>query len=163
MTKLYLDLDGVFADCAGPMRNLTGFPYLEDPVGTWKVIDKIPHFFYTLPLLKDAKTLYNAIEARSRYPIVFLTALPIQTGYLVDAKEDKKKWVRDILGSNKPVICVDHWSIKKEYCTNKDIIVEDSIRNVMDWESSGGIAILHDSKNPYYTLYSLTKKGILRG
>lgn len=161
--KLYLDLDGVFADCEKGMRDLTGFPYKGNEIDTWKIVDKIPNFFLYLPPTRTAKILYSEVSFLAKCEIIFLTALPIITGSLNTAESDKKQWIKNHLYSDNEVICVSNWSKKKEHCIPGDILVDDSIRNIEDWRSVGGIGVLHNKDKVYDTLYQLVDIGVFGG
>jgi 5'(3')-deoxyribonucleotidase len=143
---IYLDLDGVFADYRKGFAKVLGWDYHADPKLAWSILDQEPHLFRQLELLPRAKALLAAIESLAKQTnrsISFLTALPLRTNQLVSAEDDKHWWVRYVLESYHPIICVDNWSRKKDYADIGDILIDDSARNISDWESVGGRGVLY--------------------
>lgn len=153
---IYLDLDGVFADFFGVMHSL-GLDYHADPRAAWAVAEKIPNFFATLPVIEAADQLFKHIKVmanKSGHEITFLTALPLPTGELRTAAGDKTYWVKRMLHTSKRVICVNHWSEKRNYANGTNsILIDDSARNVIDWCGAGSVGIVHHSN--YNTLKTL--------
>lgn len=151
--KLYLDLDGVFADFHGRVTNLCGEGYHENPQRFWQTIDKIPNFFYTLDPLPYAYDMFEKFRHIKNKE--FLTACPGLTGKLVTAVEDKQSWVRDHLCPHTVVNVVPSWRHKAKYATPNSILVDDFDRNISAWTQAGGIGILHT--DPVSTLKELEK------
>lgn len=148
MRKLFLDLDMVFADFHGFAYNLTGQKYHDDPKGMWAILDQVDHLFMHLPPLENAKQFFDTIvnETESvlgKGSVEILTALPLRTGKLLTAPSDKISWVNNYLSNRIVVNCVDNWSKKKYYCQPGDILIDDMLRNIDDWEEFGGAGILH--------------------
>lgn len=144
--KIFLDLDGVFADCHGKMREYCpGMEYHTHSKEIWSVIDTIPKFFRQLEVLPDStKILDFLFENVNRHEIEFLTALPLLTGQLITAQRDKVEWVHKNLTNLLQVHCVHNWSHKKYFCRSPfDILVDDAQRNINEWVNAGGIGILH--------------------
>ena len=151
MRKIFLDLDGVFADFHRYVEKVCGFPYAENPEAVWKELDQIPCLFSKLDLLPGSLAMFHNIrviaeEAGIRdYQIEFLTALPRRTGRLGTAVWDKAEWVYMHISDYHHVNIVDHWSKKKHFCQPGDILIDDAWRNCLDWTDAGGIAIVHDN------------------
>lgn len=155
---LNLDLDGVFSDMAGSVKNLTGFEYHTNPERAWDIVDKHYNFFLHLKPLEGSLKLFKFIRASSVYPSRILTALPMLTNQLKSAERDKRVWVAEYLDTDIEVICVKNWSYKKDYCSAGDILVDDSVRNIIDWTEAGGIGVLHN--NPIDTLGRLKELNV---
>lgn len=157
--KVYLDVDGVFADFWGFVK--THIPDADtlpnDEV--WKRLEMIDHLFLKLPVIEKSipmlDVLYNSFGDR----IEFLTACPkYKTNQNV--KLDKLAWLRENIPYNIPVNVVDDKSQKRAFCrTPRDILVDDYIKNVNDWKSVGGIGILH--RSPEETIRNLRGMYIL--
>ncbi|MFC4235989.1 hypothetical protein ACFOY8_12155 [Thalassospira xianhensis] len=138
LPRLYLDLDGVFFDFARTVKENFGVncdTESLDPV--WAKVRSNPSFWETLPLLDDAWDLW--LHVRELSPI-FLTGacdpIPI-------AAIGKTASVRKAFGQN-PVY-VTRASQKHEFVVPGDILIDDSERNIEQWQSAGGVGICHRS------------------
>lgn len=144
--QIYLDLDGVFADFFTFSRYLLGFDYHENPKLFWEKVSKVPRFFQTLNKMDGSQEIYELV--RDFKPKI-LTALPILTGELITAPEDKRVWVHNHISPELEVITTKNWSYKKEYAVGDDgcpnILVDDSYRNIVDWQVNGGVGVYHTS------------------
>lgn len=149
---IYLDLDGVFADFMATFDQIVGRRYTDDPKGAWVKLDKVDNLFLNMKPLPYAKELFDEIQAFG-VETKILTALPILTGKLKTAQEDKTKWVRQHLSKDIDVICTNGWRGKSEYSSWKAILVDDSSRNTEHWKLHGGWGIQHIS--PDLTLNEL--------
>lgn len=158
MNKLYLDLDGVFADFASAVRRHTGFDY--DPKSSWQKIDKIPRFFQMLYPLSGALRLYDTIKHNSRLPIEFLTSSPDPTGFLHSVVSDKIIWVRKYLDRDAAINVVRGWEQKALFAKPGCILVDDSWRNIRDFVNCGGAGVHHTSN--YNTLQELGMIGVFK-
>ena len=154
--KLYLDLDGCFADFFTKSKELCGFAYHENPVAFWGVVETIDHFFLQLEPLEGAIDLFRAVEHNN--PTV-LTALPMLSKKLLTAPADKRLWVKKHMSPTIHTICVTRWDMKKQYASPDAVLVDDSERNIKDWISAGGIGIHHTSNGK--TLLELSKLGLV--
>lgn len=141
--KIFLDVDGVFADFDGRMRELVG-EYKQHGNEIWEPIGKIDNFFYKLDMLPGCLKLVTMLQ---HHDLEFLTALPIPTGKLVTADADKRKWLAEhvsrkikvntvIGGKNKALYLKDH---------PRAILIDDYKRNIDVWHNAGGFGILHTS------------------
>ena len=143
---IFLDLDGVFADYRKGFHKVLGRDYYEDPKAAWPILDQVPNLFATLEPLPYAKVFFNQIhDLADEFDegLAFLTALPLKTNYLVTADSDKEFWTRKHLDARIPVICVPGWRYKKAYARVGSILIDDSARNIKDWNSSGATGIVH--------------------
>jgi 5'(3')-deoxyribonucleotidase len=154
---IYLDLDQVFADFHGVVKEVTSHPYFEDPAKTWGVLDKIPNLFKKLKPIDDHRDLFDYVFPK--YECTVLTALPLLTNELVTAKQDKEEWVAAYLSPNIKVICTDGWRGKAKYATGPDVLlIDDMERNIQDWVSTGGQGIIH--RDAESTIKTLKKIGL---
>ena len=138
---IFLDMDGVVADFEGMLELHGGYPrgtdWNDDTL--WTVVNKIPNFWSHMPLMPDAKILWNAVKDLNP---VFLTA---PSRFDSRSKPGKLAFVAKHFG-NVPVI-FSRAQEKWHYAKPGDILVDDTERNIKDWRSHGGIGIMHKNAN----------------
>lgn len=153
ITDIYCDLDNVAADFEGHYRFLTGFDWHDTPEqGTsWDRLNKAmrPDFFKNMPATHQAKEYVAVIRlwaSQIGANFGYLTALPIKTSYPT-WKEEKIYW-----GTHGPlntpdakVIVTDRAQDKQVFAHQHAILIDDNPMNIEQWQSKGGIGILHTS------------------
>ncbi|WP_144267063.1 hypothetical protein [Comamonas thiooxydans] len=145
MLDVYIDMDGVTVDFYSMAAKILGVPYRSiEPMQTWSVLEKIDHFFLTLPKMHDADVLWAGVKANSK-SLSVLTASPRPTGKLVTAAADKREYIRKHFDPRTPVIVMKDGTRKAEFARPTAILIDDLKRNVDLWELHGGIGILHTS------------------
>ena len=144
--KLYLDLDGVFADFNKRVRFLSGG---KDPKeiksGMWKMIMADRDFFISLDMMPNADVLWDYVK---QFEPKFLTGAPPGNR----AQSQKREWVVKQFGSQYQTIVL----LKKEkvvYAGSKHVLIDDMKENVQAWIDHGGIGILH--RDVYSTIEQL--------
>ena len=148
---IYLDLDGVFVDLQSKICEIfgEGTQYGDVPAEQfWAELEKIPNVFLHLDQIPGSRRVFQYIESiQSVYnvEVAILTSIPIPTGSLRTAREDKIKWVRRNLSATIPVITVCGGSKKADYANPNSLLIDDLKRNTDIFFSKGGNAILHDS------------------
>jgi hypothetical protein len=143
---LYLDLDGVFVDFDRFCQHNLGFVYQTNPEHAWSILDKIPSFFKYLEPINGSLDFFDKIMANAKCEVKVLTALPMLTGELISAPGDKRYWVHKFMDENMQVITVDSWEGKKAFAKG-NVLLDDSRRNILDWEYHGGNGVWHVDKN----------------
>lgn len=146
MTTLYLDMDGVVADFDAYAEQ-----YLhsrsEDGRWTkekWQKLREHQRMYRDLPKTPEANDLVNAARkfASDRgYTLLFLTAVPKGNDFHW-AFHDKVEWARRYY----PDIPVHFgpFSVDKQvHCQPGDILIDDRLSNIQEWELAGGHAIRH--------------------
>lgn len=143
--RVYLDLDGVLADFYGTARRLLKRAYAElPPEEAWGILGKTPNLFLNLPLLPDARALWEGVEREVGRPNMrVLTASPRDTGHLFSAPMDKRAWVHRHFDGQCEVHVVLGWAKKAAYAEPHAILIDDQARNIHAWEAVGGIGIHH--------------------
>jgi hypothetical protein len=137
--KLFLDCDGVLADFdAGAAAVLGMRPRaFEKRYGVgrfWATLAKAPDFYFSLPLMPDAMTLYEAV--RHLDPVI-LTGLPIGNW----AADQKLRWAAEHF-PGVPIITTMARD-KRDHGKKGDVLVDDQERHRTLWEEIGGIFIHH--------------------
>lgn len=142
-------MDGVLADFDNAViallgKHLNHFPTAQEG---WDAL--IPHrdtLFAHLPKLPDADELvYNVAEIATRYdcPVGVLTAIPRLTTNPTAAKQ-KKEWI----AKHYPFLLRNfqigpHAQDKQKHCTLTDVLIDDNVRNIQQWNAVGGKGIFH--------------------
>lgn len=149
--QLYLDCDGVLADFDAGVRALLGMAPQEfmDRRGKgtfWKKLAAAQDFYARLPLMPDARELFDAVK---HLDPVILTGLPLGQW----AAPQKVRWAAEHFPGTKilTVMAAD----KRNHCNEGDVLVDDMLRHRHLWEEAGGIFIHH--KNARESLAELAR------
>ena len=157
--KIFLDVDGVFADFDRAIETL-GIPRTEHHSNDiWKYLNQVPNFFYKLEVMHGSIEIIKELQAAG-HDLEFLTALPIPTGLLATADADKRRWLPEKISSTIPINTVVGGKNKVRWLVNNPgaVLIDDYERNINLWREHGGIGILHTSvKN---TLHELKMLGL---
>ena len=149
--KIYFDMDGVLADFERGVRELCGMeapPHggpkeLDDKM--WEGIREVEHFYDKLELMPGAEKMFNEIRKKYGDKVEILTGVPKPKRNIPTAGDDKKEWVKRLLGKD-VVVNVVLREDKQKYCKDDDcILIDDLDKNIREWEAMGGIGIRHRS------------------
>ena len=141
MLSLFLDCDGVLADFdAGARAAFGGLSpaQFEERHGRrefWRRLANTPDFYATLPLMPDARTLFDAV-AHLRPTI--LTGLPIGTW----AAPQKVAWAERHFPGTPIITCMARDKVR--HMQAGDVLVDDREDHRAKWEDAGGIFITHE-------------------
>lgn len=135
MRKVYLDLDGVFADFDGKCKTIFGkYPKEMDSGEFWKLVCGVPHFWADLKVLPESRNLLRILDSNPNIHVEFLTALPRGTGECSTCKEDKIQWVHKNLGDKYTVNTVIGGINKARFVKSPtDILIDDMQKNIDAW------------------------------
>lgn len=147
--QLFLDCDGVLADFDARVEALLGLPPKPaiDRMGLsefWAKLQSVPDFYATLPLMPDARELFDAV---AHLRPVILTGCP-RGGW---AERQKEKWVATHFPGTPIITCMA--VNKRSHCTPGDVLVDDTDRFRPLWEKAGGTFVHH--KNARTTIGKL--------
>ena len=153
--QLFLDCDGVLADFDHAAQKIFGMPprEAEDEVGTeefWARIRRQHGFYRHLPLMADARELFDAVAALK--PII-LTGCPIG-GW---AEPQKVAWAAEHFPGTRVITCMSR--NKREHMRPGDVLVDDYLKYRKAWEDARGIFIHHTSARA--SIEALRRLGIL--
>ena len=141
--KIYCDMDGVLCDFNkrfeefGKMRPKE----YENKYGIkqfWKLIDDEigVRFWVGMPWMPDVKELWNFIKPFNPS----LLSAPSRNN---ESRLGKRLWVRNHIPGTKLILASR--SNKQQYSNKNSILIDDMPRTIEEWDSGGGIGILHTS------------------
>lgn len=136
--RVYLDCDGVLADFDAAFAARFGHPprSYEATHGSkvfWENIrDDAPDFYRTLPLMPQARELFQAVEHLR--PII-LTGCPMG-GW---AEPQKLAWAAEHFPGTPMIVCMS--KDKRHYCKPGDVLIDDYLKYRDLWEQAGGTFI----------------------
>ena len=139
--RLYLDCDGVLADFEKGATAVLGmhpraFEKRHGIARFWRKLAAAPDFYFGLPLLPDAMTLFEAV--RHLDPII-LTGMPIGNW----AADQKVRWAARHFPGTRIITTLAR--DKRDHAREGDVLVDDQLRHAHLWEEAGGIFIHHES------------------
>ena len=151
MSQLFLDCDGVLADFEAGAAEVLGMSpaAFESRYGRrefWRRIARARDFYGTLPLMPDARLLYDSVAHLD--PII-LTGLPLGNW----AAPQKVRWAEQHFPGTHIITCMAR--DKYRHMTGKDVLVDDRANHRDKWEDAGGIFIHH--KNARGSLEQLAR------
>lgn len=154
MTTLYLDMDGVVADFDEYAHRTIGAPPSGGiyPNEIWEKLATNPRLYRDLKKTPHADELvdYCKLMCKNRgWEIKFLTAIP-KGNDIPWAFYDKMTWALFFF-PDIPVMFGPYSKDKHQHCTMGDILIDDRISNIDDWNSAGGFGILHKNLNDTVT------------
>ncbi|MCY7272020.1 MAG: hypothetical protein LH485_08235 [Sphingomonas bacterium] len=141
MSHLFLDCDGVLADFDAAATDLLGMTSQEfqDAHGKgefWRRLAQAADFYGSLPLMPDARLLFDAVAHLS--PTI-LTGLPIGNW----AAPQKVRWAATHFPGT-PIITTMARD-KFRHMTGADVLVDDRADHRPAWEDAGGTFIHHEN------------------
>lgn len=158
MRHLFLDMDGVVADFDTAVKIILGYsqePFTRYPDEDWRKILDYPRFYRDLPLCANALDLVTHslhIAHHNQMEVKFLTAIPKDNDFPW-AFTDKVEWARKYF-PNIPVWFGPYSQDKQHHAKTGDVLIDDRISNIQEWNNAGGIGILHRG-DVYATLQKL--------
>jgi len=154
--RLFLDCDGVLADFDRAATKLFGMPprQAEEQHGSrqfWARIHRRKNFYRTLPLMRDARVLFDAVS--HLHPII-LTGCPIG-GW---AEPQKVDWAAEHFPGTAIITCMS----REKYLHMRpgDVLVDDYLKYRDRWTEAGGIFTHHTTAKS--TLAALEQIGLLK-
>jgi hypothetical protein len=142
MPRLFLDCDGVLADFDSTATELLGMPPRKfearhGPRRFWQRIAGHEDFFFKLPLLPDARLLWDAV---AHLQPVILTGLPVGNW----AAPQKMRWAAKHFPGARMITTPAR--AKREHMERPgDILVDDLLKYRALWEEAGGVFVHHRS------------------
>ena len=148
---IFLDMDGVLSDLDSHVRGLIGKSLHEfdtSQEGWGAVQPYVDTFFKYMQPMWDADILVGGVSALAteyRYKVAILTAVP-KVGRIPTARIQKLDWIY----KHFPELSCNfnigpHAQHKQFHCIPGDILIDDNIMNIDQWNAVGGFGIYHTS------------------
>ena len=141
LPEIYCDLDEVLVDFMRGADAAVGGSFIKtDKDERWSKVNQTKGFWANLGWKPNAKRLHDFII---RYNPHVLSAYPDRD---TNAKNGKMKWLKKNTGFKRAKIHLVKRAQKKDYATTDDkpnVLIDDYIKNIREWEAKGGIGILH--------------------
>ena len=161
---IYCDMDGVLVDFMAGAEKALGHPFdaptqvVKDKELRKAHIENIPTFWQTLPEMYGAQILWNKIN---KYNAHILTAY---AGWDRNSKSGKAVWVKKHIGLNDmsrfhAVLRHEKQDYAKDSKGKPNILIDDYVKNIQEFNRSGGIGIHHVSAK--VTLLKLKELGFI--
>ena len=149
--KLFLDADGVLANFDEGVMRLLGMDYdrfvkRRGRGAFWRELAKAPDFYARLPLMPDARELFDAVE---HLKPTILTGLPLGKW----AAPQKVAWAAEHFPKVPIITCMAR--DKHRYMEPGDVLVDDRENHREAYEAHGVVFIHH--KNARDSLRQLAK------
>lgn len=146
MPTIYVDMDGVVADFDTASEKILGHVYNSNGFSPedWAILSQHPRIYRDLPLCGGASLLINTILSISvahGYDVKFLTAIP-RNNDMPWSFYDKVNWAR-LFFPEIPVWFGPYSVDKCQHTQPGDVLIDDRISNINEWNTAGGIGILH--------------------
>ena len=144
LPEIYCDLDMVLVNFMKAADDAVGGSFVSAPKNKrWEMINQVKGFWTNLEWMPNAKRLYDFII---RYDAHILSAF---TARDPTSKIGKMKWLKKNTKFIRSKIHLVLRSQKQAFAKNVDgepnVLIDDYIKNINEWEAKGGIGIHHTS------------------
>lgn len=146
---IHVDMDGVLADFEGYWFNLSGRKYDDYATRSefWREAVKYPNLYLELKPMKDCRMLTDGIRKLVKgkdIQIEILTAIPLLETFPL-AAQHKETWVRKHISRKWKFKIGPHAVDKQNHAKPGDVLIDDQVRNIDQWNAVGGVGIIHTS------------------
>lgn len=147
--KIFVDMDGVLSDFnhgieAYTHHEVVSYDQIDEEL--WLELHDSKDFFSTLPIMNDAKILWNYLTAA--FPKENISILS-STGSNnpSNVRWQKIKWIKNNIDKDVWVNTVQRSADKKNFVDQyKDsILIDDRMKSIKPWRDAGGVGILHST------------------
>jgi len=154
LPQIYCDMDMVLCDFIGGYEKLTGLEFAKtDKDERWNAITGKKDFWATLDWMPGAQVMWKLIN---KYQANILSAYSNRDA---NSRPGKKKWLSRNAKPTGKVLLVQRADKQKYAMTDgkPNILIDDYKKNIIEWETKGGIGIHHLS--PTKTISQLKRYG----
>ena len=141
LPEIYCDMDQVLCDFMKGAEDAIGDDFASvDKDVRWNKINNTKGFWLNLEWMPGAKRLYQFIEKYDPY------VLSAYSGRDPSSKTGKMKWLTKNTNWKKSHINLVVRSHKQKYATTDgkpNVLIDDYIKNIKEWENKGGIGVHH--------------------
>ena len=148
---IFLDMDGVLSDLDKHVRKLIGKSLHEfgSSQEGWDAVQPYKDNFFTdMDPMPDAHNLVQGvldIAGQFDLAISVLTAVP-KIGRMPTARIQKHYWIDEHFPEFSGSFNIGpHAQHKQFHCIPGDILIDDNIQNIVQWDNVGGYGIYHSS------------------
>ena len=143
LPKIYCDMDQVLCNFMKAADAAVGGSFVKADRDTrWNNIQQTKGFWENLEWMPGAKKLYQRI---AKYDPNILSAYSGKDG---NSRIGKMKWLSKNTNFKRGNIYLVMRSQKQKYATadgKPNVLIDDYIKNIKEWESKGGIGVHHTS------------------
>ena len=154
LPEIYCDMDEVIAAfTSGYTKNFGKNFATTDKEERWEDIKSKKDYWHTLPWMPGAQRMWNLIN---KYNANILSAY---SNRVANSRPGKMAWLKKNARPNGKVHLVQRAEKQRFAMTNgkPNILIDDYIKNIKEWEAKGGIGIHHTS--PSDTISQLKRYG----
>ena len=141
LSEIYCDLDEVLVDFRRGADAAVGGDFVKmDKNERWNKVNQTKGFWANLGWKPNAKRLHDFIIKYNPH------VLSAYTGRDPTSKVGKMKWLKKNANFKRGNIHLVLRSQKKDFATTDEkpnILIDDYIKNIREWEAKGGIGIHH--------------------
>ena len=141
LPSIYCDMDMVLCDFLKGAEKVIGMPFpLANKQGRWEKISDTKDFWANLEWMPGAKKIVQSIM---RYDAHILSAFSTKDP---NSKSGKMKWLSKNADFKRGNIHLVQRAQKQAYAMTDgepNVLIDDYIKNVKEWEAKGGIGIHH--------------------
>ena len=141
LPSIYCDMDQVLCAFMKAADSAVGGSFVQaDKTDRWNKINQVKGFWENLEWMPGAKALYKKIM---KYDAHILSAY---SGRDPTSRTGKRKWLAKNTDFKRSKINLVMRSQKQRFATTDgkpNVLVDDYIKNIKEWESKGGIGVHH--------------------
>ena len=141
LPSIYCDMDEVLVALLDGAKQVLGKPMTEvEKTERWNIISKVKAFWENLKWMPGAKRLYDFM---SKYNLNILSAY---TSRDPNCRRGKLRWLQKNTKLPRSNIYLVKREQKQKFAVTNgrpNILVDDYMKNIQEWENKGGIGIHH--------------------
>jgi len=144
LPKIYCDMDEVLCNFMKGASKASGAPFAAvEKEKRWEDIRNTKDFWANLEWMPGAERLYRYIN---KYDLNILSAASTRDP---NSKPGKRKWLKKHTNLQPSKINLVLRAQKRDFATTPNgkpnVLIDDYIKNINEWERAGGIGIHHTS------------------